>query len=887
MANIKKLYFANGTDVTAPTDLAFPATVYADDAAYVAVNGPAVDGDFYLNSTLKALRVYSNGAWRSTIMATDAADATKIFGVDLTSATTGTTATIKFNNTTNKTYTFPDFQGEVVLTVGNQSVDGKTMTNVTLNQPKVTGGSIDVTAAGALSIGSSVGANNLTLGGAASTVIVQGDLTVQGTTTTINTENLDVEDKNITVNKGGSDASSEGAGLTIDRVGADGSLIYKDAAPNKFAIGTIGAEKDIATMFDITAANLSGVVTPANGGTGVSNNNAATLTRVGNHAVTLTTTGTTSLTLPTSGTLARVEDIGSAGVYGPAVTTNGSIAVWDNTTGTLLRNTPVTMDSIGQIGGCTKLVVDSIQLDSGTIGTVSANADLFFSCNGTGIVKSLKTISISQDNGLALGDSANTYSATIKCASTMTNSRVHRLPNQAGDLVLDSATQNLLNKSVSSTGALTGALTLPAGTTADRSGLTTQGMVRYNTTLSTFEGYNGTDWGAIGGGGGGTIDTITQASHGFVVGDVLYLNGATYAKAIATSSAAAEVVGVVSKVTSINQFELTLSGEVSGLTGLTAGGVYFLSAATAGLATLTEPSVIGQVSAPIGVASSTTTLYVAPKRGVVIGGVNARTEVSLTSGATTNVQTVAGMTAGELTGWVFISSASPVRFYVSAKFALSGAGGDYNLSYQTTGDAPPSGFLVSITTGGMIQVTLPASSGSTSVINYALNAPAIGASLPLTFNADNILSGTVSSARLPTIVKTQLKTLPSTIAGSNTPSTPNSNLSFNNLVPGRLYRVDAQFETDTATGQVWFLWGSGSNTAHYRYFGTSTGTPGAISFVFTAVNTTLSVYLGNGSANYRANDGNSTPTAITGGFPKVTWVQLSEMSNAAETTDFT
>ena len=49
----------------------------------------------------------------------------------------------------------------------------------------------------------------------------------------------------------------------------------------------------------------------------------------------------------------------------------------------------------------------------------------------------------------------------------------------------------------------------------------------------------------------------------------------------------------------------------------------------------------------------------------------------------------------------------------------------------------------------MIQVTLPASSGSTSAINFALNAPAIGASFPLTVDAGTILSGTVASARLP------------------------------------------------------------------------------------------------------------------------------------------
>ena len=747
MANIKKLYFANGTDVTAPDDLAFPATVYANDAAYVAVNGAAVDGDFYLNSTLKALRVYSNGAWRTTIMATDANDATKLFGVDLTSATTGTQATIKFNNTTNKTYTFPDIQGEVVLTVGDQTVDGKTLTNVTLNQPKVTGGSIDVPAAGALSVGSSIGANNLTLGGATSTVIVSGNLTVQGTTTTIESTNLDVTDKNITVNKGGSDASSEGAGLTVDRVGTDGSLIYKDAATNKFAIGTLGAEKDIATMFDITAANLSGVVTPANGGTGVSNNNAATLTRSGNHAVTFTTTGTTSLTLPTSGTLARVEDIGASGVYGPAVSDVNNFVLWDNTTGTLVKNSLVTLTN-STMTGIGSIEFSDLKLGSSIIQTTVANSDLTIIPNGTGKILLRRNVSVTDNNGISFNDATNSLSSTIKAQSTLTNSRVHLIPDDTGNIVLHTATQDLFNKKISSTEAITGALKLPAGTEAERpTGV--NGYVRYNSTSDSFEGYTTAGWAAIAGGGGGTIDKVLQASHGFALGNTLYLVGTTYTKAIATSSAAAEVVGVVSKIVDANNFELTLSGEVTGLTGLTAGEVYFLSAATAGLLTVTEPSTIGQVSVPVGIASSTTSLYVAPKRGVVIGGTNARANVSLTSGATTSVQNLAGYDAGELTGWVFISSAAPVRFYVSAKFAKSGAGGDYNLSYQTTGDVPPVGFSLQISTSGLLSCTLPASSGSTSVINYALNAPAIGASFPLTVDAGTILSGTVASARLP------------------------------------------------------------------------------------------------------------------------------------------
>ena len=48
-------------------------------------------------------------------------------------------------------------------------------------------------------------------------VVVGGNLTVNGTTTTLNTANLDVEDKNITVNYGAGDTSgsANGAGLTI------------------------------------------------------------------------------------------------------------------------------------------------------------------------------------------------------------------------------------------------------------------------------------------------------------------------------------------------------------------------------------------------------------------------------------------------------------------------------------------------------------------------------------------------------------------------------------------------------------------------------------------------------------------------------------------------
>lgn len=71
---------------------------------------------------------------------------------------------------------------------------------------------------------------------------------------------------------------------------------------------------------NFSSASVTGTLSAANGGTGVANNSAATLTRSGNHALTLTTTGTTSVTLPTSGTLVGATTGSTASTF----TFNGS-----------------------------------------------------------------------------------------------------------------------------------------------------------------------------------------------------------------------------------------------------------------------------------------------------------------------------------------------------------------------------------------------------------------------------------------------------------------------------------------------------------------------------------------------------------------------------------
>jgi hypothetical protein len=129
------------------------------------------------------------------------------------------------------------------------------------------------------------------------------------------------------------------------------------------------------------------------------------------------------------------------------------------------------------------------------------------------------------------------------------------------------------------------------------------------------DGAGALSWGAAG--GEELKKSITQSTHGFSVGDVLYHNGTIYALADADTEATAEVVGIVSAVADTNTFTLLYSGYISGLSGLTAGTVYFLSA-TAGDLTATEPSAAGQISKPLLIADSTTSGYFFNMRGMEI-----------------------------------------------------------------------------------------------------------------------------------------------------------------------------------------------------------------------------------------------------------------------------
>lgn len=130
-------------------------------------------------------------------------------------------------------------------------------------------------------------------------------------------------------------------------------------------------------------------------------------------------------------------------------------------------------------------------------------------------------------------------------------------------------------------------------------------------------------WRIVGGSGGGSGTSITKdyaiTSHGFSVGEILDCASTTSCtKAKADTEATSEMSGIVSAVADSDHFTLMQEGYLTGLSGLTANQVSFLSDATAGAMSTTQPTTIGHTSCPVFKSDSTTSGYFRVQRCVTI-----------------------------------------------------------------------------------------------------------------------------------------------------------------------------------------------------------------------------------------------------------------------------
>ena len=228
-------------------------------------------------------------------------------------------------------------------------------------------------------------------------VTVGGDLTVQGTTTTLNTATLDVEDKNITLNFGSGDTSgsANGAGITIqDAVSAstDATILWDatndelDFSHSVNVTGSVVAQTKLAVgvsavhgsygLYNQNNAYFNGAVT-------IDDNLAITagsisITGDGGNATTLTESGSGDFTIDTVGNIVLNADDGGI-QFRDASAYIGSLGNSSGDFSIMSRTDDKDIVFKGIDGGST---ITALTLDISDAGTATFNHDVKLGDNG-------------------------------------------------------------------------------------------------------------------------------------------------------------------------------------------------------------------------------------------------------------------------------------------------------------------------------------------------------------------------------------------------------------------------------------------------------------------------------------------------------------------------
>jgi hypothetical protein len=155
-------------------------------------------------------------------------------------------------------------------------------------------------------------------------------------------------------------------------------------------------------------------------------------------------------------------------------------------------------------------VADSITIGTLPVDTVRANKALVFDATGQ--------VGVSTDNyvnqaanaaasAAAASSSASAASTSATNAASSASAASGSATSAASSATAAAASASSITNVVTRTSA-TGAAVMPTGTTGERPTPAT-GHFRFNSSLSQFEGYNGSAWGAVGGGAtGGTGNQV-------------------------------------------------------------------------------------------------------------------------------------------------------------------------------------------------------------------------------------------------------------------------------------------------------------------------------------------------------------------------------------------
>ena len=329
--------------------------------------------------------------------------------------------------------------------------------------------------AGTDTVGITTGGTQRVTVDASGNVVISGDLTVQGATTTVESTTVTIDDKNLELGSVSTptDTTADGGGITLK--GATDKTI---SWINSTDAWTLSEHVNIASAKEFRIAGTK-VLDATSLGSAVIG---SSLTSVG-----------TIATGVWNGTALTSAYIGADAIDGTKIADNS-------------------IDSEHYVDGSidTAHIADS-QITSAKIldGTI-VNADVNASAAITG--SKITTGTTSAVGVVQLTDSASSTSTTtaatpnsVKTAFDLAGAALPKAGGTMTGAIVFNAGQTIAGYTPRT--SATGSSNLSVGTTAQRDGSPAAGMIRYNSTLGQFEGY-GSAWGAIGGGAtGGGSDT--------------------------------------------------------------------------------------------------------------------------------------------------------------------------------------------------------------------------------------------------------------------------------------------------------------------------------------------------------------------------------------------